>query len=49
MLQSLQQLKYGSIPESIAQRIQAADSEELLHWSQRILSADSLADIFAQH
>jgi hypothetical protein len=49
MLQNLLRLKFGAIPDSILQRLQIAGSEELLHWSGRILSANSLAEMFAEH
>ena len=49
MLQKLLQVKFGSLPNSISQRIQAASSEELLYWSERLLSANSLAEIFTEH
>lgn len=49
MLQSLLRLKFGNIPDSVTQRIQTADAQELLRWSERILSNNSLTEIFAEH
>jgi hypothetical protein len=49
MLQNQLRLKFGIIPDSILQRLHAAGSEELLLWSGRILSANSLAEMFAEH
>jgi predicted transposase YdaD len=49
MLQNQLRLKFGNLPDSIMQRLQTADSAELLYWSERILSADSLAEIFTEH
>jgi flagellar biosynthesis/type III secretory pathway protein FliH len=34
--------KFGPPSESVRQRIAAADADTLLHWSERILTADSL-------
>lgn len=49
MLQNLLRLKFGNIPDSVTQRIQTADAQELLRWSERILSNNSLTEIFAEH
>ena len=40
-------LKFGSLDEAQRQRIQAVDADTLLHWSTRILSAETFDDIFA--
>ncbi len=49
LLQKLLQLKFGTLSDSITQRIQAADSEKLLAWSARLLNANSLNEIFTEH
>ena len=49
MLHKLLEIKFDSLPKNIDQRLQAAGSEELLYWSERILSADTLLEIFAEH
>ena len=38
--------KFGSLSPDLEFRLQQASEEELLEWSERILTADSLADIF---
>ncbi|MDT8406702.1 MAG: DUF4351 domain-containing protein, partial [Methylococcales bacterium] len=40
-------LKYGELPENIALKLAQADITQLNHWSERILSADTLAQLFA--
>ena len=39
-------LKFGEIPEEIRGRIAAADAETILTWSERILTAERMDDIF---
>ena len=38
-------LKFGDIPEDIQGRIEAADADTLLTWSERILTAERIEDI----
>ena len=38
--------KFGSLPTEVEEKLQQADEEQLLEWSDRILSAESLGDIF---
>ena len=40
------ELKFGPLSEENRSRIQAADSETLLEWGERILNANSLEDVF---
>lgn len=40
-------LKFGSLDQAQRQRMQAADADTLLHWPTRILSAETLDDVFA--
>ncbi len=40
------QLKFGSLDDAVEQRIADADAETLLRWGGRVLTADSLAEIF---
>ncbi len=40
------QLKFGSLDEAVEQRIADADAETLLRWGGRVLTADSLAEVF---
>lgn len=37
--------KFGAIPEDKKRMIEAADSERLLQWSERVLTAESLEDV----
>ena len=41
------ELRFGALPKVYQQRIAAADSETLLQWSERLLSAQQLPDVFA--
>jgi hypothetical protein len=45
MLTSLLQLRFGELPEAARQRIETADAETLLCWSERVLTAESLDDV----
>lgn len=49
ILKNQLQLKFGNIPDNIIQRLQTANSAELLYWSERILISNSLTEIFAEH
>ena len=40
------QLKFGDVAPGIAERMRAADSDQLLAWSERVLTAESIADVF---
>ena len=39
--------KFGPLPPTVAQRIGRARSEELAMWGKRVLSANSLDEIFS--
>ena len=41
------ELRFGPLPENYRERFAAADQDTLLIWSQRVLSAQRLAEIFA--
>jgi flagellar biosynthesis/type III secretory pathway protein FliH len=45
MLLSLLERKFGQVPEALRQRIEAADVETLLEWSERVLTAQYLDEI----
>ena len=45
VLLRLLRLKFGEIPEAIRQRVEAADSDTLLTWSERILTAEHIDDV----
>ena len=38
--------KFGAIDESIRARVLGADAEQLLVWGERVLSAETLEDVF---
>ena len=39
-------LKFGPLPEPVRARIESADADTLLRWSERVLSADQLDEVF---
>ena len=39
-------LKFGPLPEPVRARIESADADTLLRWSERVLSADHLEEVF---
>jgi hypothetical protein len=41
------ELKFGPPDEALRNRVESADSETLLHWSERILTAGTLEQLFA--
>ncbi len=40
--------KFGEVPPEYRQRLENANSDQLLMWAERILTAESLADVFAE-
>jgi flagellar biosynthesis/type III secretory pathway protein FliH len=46
MLGRLLERKFGPVPEALRPRIEAADERSLLEWSERVLSAATLEDVF---
>ena len=40
-------LRFGELPAAVAQRIEAADAETLLRWSECVLTAKTLDEILA--
>jgi len=38
--------RFGALPEPTRERVAAADAETLLVWSERVLSATSLDEVF---
>jgi predicted transposase YdaD len=40
-------LKFGPVPEPVRSRVESADAETLLRWSEQVLSADRLEDVVA--
>ena len=41
-------LKFGTVPESVRSRVESADAETLLRWSEQLLSADRVEDVVAR-
>ncbi len=40
-------LRFGELPATVHQRIEAADADTLLRWSERVLTAATLDEILA--
>ena len=40
-------LRFGELPAAVSQRIEAADAETLLRWSERVLMAKTLDEMLA--
>jgi len=38
--------KFGSVPEDAETRISQADSEQLLEWSENVLTAETVNEVF---
>jgi hypothetical protein len=38
--------RFGSLPPTVSRRLEAAESNELLRWADRVLSARTLEDVF---
>jgi hypothetical protein len=45
ILQRLMRLKFGELPEETRRRIESADADTLLTWSERILTAERIEDV----
>jgi hypothetical protein len=45
VLLRLLRLKFGEIPDRIRERIEQADADTLLTWSERILTAARIEDV----
>lgn len=41
--------KFGTVPRGRRQEVAAADADDLLEWTRRILSAESLEHVFNGH
>lgn len=46
LLLQLLRLKFGALEPAIEDRVHSADAESLLKWGQRVLTAESLQDVF---
>ncbi len=45
VLTALLQLRFGQVPAHISQRIDTADADTLLRWSERVLNALTIDDV----
>jgi hypothetical protein len=45
MLMSLLRLRFGELPDAVRQPIESADADTLLHWSERVLTTRTLAEV----
>jgi len=45
MLERLLQLKPGALPDEVQQRIEQANEQTLLAWSERVLTASRLDEV----
>ena len=48
VLERLLVRRFGSLPESVVERLRAADLDALERWTDRILEARTLEEVFAQ-
>ncbi|MFZ1576435.1 MAG: transposase [Chromatiaceae bacterium] len=48
VLTALVRLRFGELPDAIQKRIEAADADTLLRWSERVLTAPTLGDVLDQ-
>ncbi|MFW6172080.1 MAG: hypothetical protein ACODAD_16460, partial [Planctomycetota bacterium] len=48
LLQRLLESRFAQFPDIYKQRLQQADSDTLLTWSERVLTAETLEDVFGQ-
>lgn len=40
--------RFGEVPEAVEQRVRGADIERIVRWTDCVLSASSLADVFTE-
>ena len=45
MLVRLLTRKFGELPDNVRSRIESADAERLLEWSEKVLTATSIDDV----
>ena len=46
MLVRLMERKFSQVNEEVKQKIEAADSDTLLEWGEKILNASTIEDVF---
>jgi len=49
VLRDLLQIKFGELPSFIEERLQAAMPDQLAHWTKRVLTAETLEQVFSDH
>ena len=49
MLLRLLSRKFGELPDEVRDRVEAADDETLLEWSERVLTAGNLGEVIREH
>ena len=47
LLLNMLEARFGTLPEAVAERIRAADTETLQRWSLRLLTAATIDDVLA--
>jgi hypothetical protein len=45
LLLRLLQTKFGELPDTVRERVESADEQTLLRWSERALTTDRLEDV----
>jgi predicted transposase YdaD len=48
VLTALVRLRFGELPDAIQKRIEAADADTLLIWSERVLTAQTPDEVLSQ-
>ena len=48
MLRRLLTLRFGPLPERVEQRLVSADSDTLMRWAERLVSATTVDEVFAE-
>ena len=46
VLLALLKIRFGDLPDSVRRRVESADAESLLYWSTRVLTAQTLDEVF---
>jgi len=49
ILRRLLRVKFGELPDPIVQRLHLAEPEQLESWAERILTAETLEQVFSHH
>jgi len=49
LLLRLLRARFGELPQAVENRLQAADTSQLEHWAERVLTAKTLEQVFSKH